>query len=448
MSPAKDARILGRIRVVAMTDEALLAAWRDGDTNSLEELYRRHKAALLGFCALRTGDMQGAEDAVQDIFVKVQDYDGPPIKHVRAWLFAIARNTVVDRARKSRVIHTDASLDALKDVVIAPEDTAVLEALDVTSNVFVALRRLPARDRRALVMREFRDMSSQEIGDEFGMRPGAVDVMLCRARAAFGRAYAEVCELPLACRQTTELIYREFGSGITDQRRQEMLAHTAACERCAAEHRRAHSPRVLGGLVPWWPMLGPVSTALARPILRIRSEVMTLVASIDRTILPGLSMPVKVGVGAAITAVAISPAIVHPIVVRTLSVPPARTAIVDPSEARTRSTSTLDHPSSKPFGANTAHEGDHREDDPADHGNTSGGEHDTAGGAGAQNHRTTATEHASSSDDHSSKSAGTSASGGDSESERESSTKHNSTSHGDSVPEGKAEGSEHEDSHD
>jgi hypothetical protein len=186
------------------------------------------------------------------------------------------------------------------------DDESVFESLDVTTNVFIALRRLPARDRKAIILREFQDRSSQEIADEMNVSPGAVDVLLCRARAAFGRAYAEVSDMPYACRQTTELIYRDMGSGITDDQRHMMESHVDSCSRCSAEMKRAHSPRSLGGFLPWpWLQLG--SLGLAKPMIKMRSVLSTIGMNIDRYFMPSWTAPAKATVAAAIVVAAITP---------------------------------------------------------------------------------------------------------------------------------------------
>jgi hypothetical protein len=102
-----------------------------------------------------------------------------------------------------------------------------------------------------------------------GTSAANADVLICRARSAFAEAYAELQDLPDACRQAIEIIYRELGSGVSASKAQAMHAHTAGCERCGAEYRRAHMPRYLraiaflfpsGGL---WPTLGKAGVGIA-----------------------------------------------------------------------------------------------------------------------------------------------------------------------------------------
>lgn len=284
---------LGRMRHLGVADETLLARAREGDARSFEELYRRSYDAVFGFCLLRLRDRQAAEDAAQEVFIKASDSTTGAVVDVKAWLFTIARNVVIDAGRrtKARPPLSPLLVEDIDAIAGAADDTA-MSALDVPSNVFIALRRLKARERKALILREFQDRSSREIADELAMTPGAVDVLLSRARAAFGIAYQQVTEMPFACRQTTESVYRDIGSGLSENQRRQMDAHLKHCSRCALEHRMARAPKMLGGLFGW-------------PWLQQAAEALT------HSRLAGLSLPAKAAVGATMVALAVAPAVVR-----------------------------------------------------------------------------------------------------------------------------------------
>lgn len=288
MSTAISRGVLGRVRAAAWSDEALLERAREGDSPCLDALFRRHYDAVLGFCLLRLGDRQAAEDATQEVFLRVHRASGSPVGHVKAWLFAIARNVVVDAVRREGHHQDLADISEAVESIAGATDGSEFAALGVPSNIFVALRRLSARDRKLMIMRDFQDRSSEEMAAELGMSPGAVDVAIFRARGAFGKAYTEVAEMPAACRETTEAIYRETGSGLMVASQQRMQVHIAACPRCAAEYRRSRAPRMLAPLVgaPW------LAAALG---------------SVNRVLLPQWSVPAKATLGAALAFFAVAP---------------------------------------------------------------------------------------------------------------------------------------------
>jgi len=300
--------VIRRVRLTTRSDEHLLARARQGDARSFEEVHRRYRSSVFGYCLMRLVDRQAAEDATQEVFLKVSEASGAAVENVKAWIFTVAHNVVIDAARRKRTAPVFAELESVLDSVAHSSDETAFSALDVTTNVYIALRRLPARERQALVYREFHDWPSQRIADELDTSPSNVDVIVCRAHAAFGRAYSEVADLPLACRRATETIHRELGSGASDHQLGLMNAHMAICPRCRAEHRRAHSPRFLGGFVPWlWfgtqmDRLGHLRTSLA-------DGAGNAVAHVNQLVFPGWSGTAKATVAIAIATTALAPGV-------------------------------------------------------------------------------------------------------------------------------------------
>lgn len=306
MSATAPIGVIGRARSAVRSDEALLERIQRGEAASFEAFYRRYHAAVLGYCIARLGDRQAAEDATQEVFLRVHGADSAPIESGKAWLFTVARNVVIDAARRRRTTPDTVGIEAALQTAGGDFDESAFSALDVTSNVFVALRRLPARDRKALVLRDFQDQSSAQIAQELEMRPASVDVLLCRARAAFGRAYTEVSEMPFACRQTTEMIYRESGSGLTDRQQAAMQAHLATCPRCAAEYARAHSPRFLAGLLPWI-ALRLDGVGLTAVLSRLKAGNISTFSGMGLVPAESISTTAKVAVGMGITVAVLAP---------------------------------------------------------------------------------------------------------------------------------------------
>lgn len=326
--------VLGRVRRSVASDEQLLSRARQGDVPCFEELYRRHHSAVFGYCLVRLNDRHAAEDAAQEVFARAAMASGQPIERVTSWLFTIARNVLVDATRRRKHDPALLDLEALVDAADHAPAEAAFSAMDTAPNVFIALRRLPARERRALVLREFQDKTSADIAVELKTRPANVDVIVSRARTAFGRAYAEVADMPFACRQTTEVIYRELGSGVTEQQRDSMQAHLATCPRCMAEYRRAHAPRYLGALAPiLWPAmrLPNPGTFLAR--LRANAEPATLL--LDRASSAGWSMAIRATLALAIVGTALTPQIAEQAAGPPPAAPGADVGITALSETRT-----------------------------------------------------------------------------------------------------------------
>ena len=309
MSAPPESTGIGRLRFSRHSDERLLAASSQGDQTSFDELHRRYRAALYGYCLLHLRDHQAAEDAVQEVFLRAAAASGSTVSKPRAWLYTLAHNVVIDatRKRKTQAEYFDSAATETEESV-APADALFSD--EATGTIFLALRRLPARQRKALVLREFHDMSSADIARELETTPANADVLVSRARSAFGEAYSAMRELPVACRDATEIIYRDLGSGVSATRAQAMHVHLAGCERCMTEYRRAHTPRYLQGMAFLFPTASLAMERASQAAGRVAHAVKSGVASIG-TAFPSWPVTAKAGVGLALAATALSPAALH-----------------------------------------------------------------------------------------------------------------------------------------
>lgn len=117
----------------------------------VDEAYREHGRAIYGFVANAVADVADAEDLVQEVFTRAwrssSRYE-PDRASVRTWLFAIARNVVLDahRSRSRRPRVTGEPRDGEGPVGAGPEE-AVLERVRLTE----ALARLSPEHRAVVV---------------------------------------------------------------------------------------------------------------------------------------------------------------------------------------------------------------------------------------------------------------------------------------------------------
>jgi RNA polymerase sigma-70 factor, ECF subfamily len=161
--------------------------------DATRQLYVRHSSRIFGFCLSRLGSREEAEDAVQTTFLNAQRGLGRGVvpEYELAWLFKIAQNVCHNRhqsARRRGRVETAHDLDALQDVIASPDRTPGVSLSELTQ----ALGAIPARQRRALVLREFQGYSYEEIANELGISVAAVETLLFRAR----RGIAQQLEQP------------------------------------------------------------------------------------------------------------------------------------------------------------------------------------------------------------------------------------------------------------
>ncbi len=149
-------------------------------------LYERYSGRILAYCIHALRDRGDAEDAVQTTFLHAHRalQRGVVPEHEFAWLHTIAKNVcrMQRRTAARRGAVTGLDLDALPAREGDAGDQELLSGLDD------ALASLPERQRRALVMRELRGLSSEEVASQLGMSATATYALLTRARRSLARA--------------------------------------------------------------------------------------------------------------------------------------------------------------------------------------------------------------------------------------------------------------------
>lgn len=145
-------------------------------------LFEHHRQSILSYCRRRLDSDEDAEDALQTTFVHALRSMRRGVRpHVEAaWLHAIARNVCRERWRSTQRRGAPARMrdvDELADVLAAPaHDDDELFDLDA------ALGRLARRQREALLLREWRGLSYEEIARRLELSESAVETLLFRAR--------------------------------------------------------------------------------------------------------------------------------------------------------------------------------------------------------------------------------------------------------------------------
>lgn len=171
-------------------DYALLRRLARGEAAALTELVRRHQQRLYHVAYRLLRDSLEAEDAVQEVFLKVYEnaHRFEPKAKVSAWLHRITANHCLNLLRRRR---PQESLD--QEGTPAPPDPGaspleLLQEKDLSRRLEELLNTLPENQRRALILKRFADLSYQEIGEELGLSPQAVDGLLKRARQFLKKA--------------------------------------------------------------------------------------------------------------------------------------------------------------------------------------------------------------------------------------------------------------------
>jgi RNA polymerase sigma-70 factor (ECF subfamily) len=165
------------------TDADLIQRAGDGDRTAFEALYRRYARPVFGLALRRLGDRGRAEDAVQETFASVwrsartyRPERGPGAP----WLYAVARNAIVDRSRT----RTDATGDVPDRASDEPDPAERTEQSWVAWRVHRALEELPEREREVIALAYWSGLSQSEVAEFLGIPLGTVKT---RTRAALQR---------------------------------------------------------------------------------------------------------------------------------------------------------------------------------------------------------------------------------------------------------------------
>ncbi len=171
-------------------DYALLRRVARGEAPALAELIRRHQTRLYHLSYRLLRDPLEAEDALQEVFLKVYEHAGgfEPKGTVSAWLHRITANHCLNRLRQKR---PQESLDEEDAPPLASSGATPLEALEereLAVRLEELLAALPENQRRALILKRFGGLSYEEIAELLGLSASAVDGLLKRARQFLKKA--------------------------------------------------------------------------------------------------------------------------------------------------------------------------------------------------------------------------------------------------------------------
>jgi RNA polymerase sigma factor (sigma-70 family) len=153
---------------------------------SVGRLFEEYSDRIYGYCLRRLGSSADAEDAVQMTFLCAHRavQRGIVPESESAWLFAIAKNVCRWQQRtmfrRNRLL-SDAELDAIASPSRADDEDLLVGLKD-------ALASIPETQQRALVLREWRGLSSREVAGQLGMSQPATYALLTRARRSLAHA--------------------------------------------------------------------------------------------------------------------------------------------------------------------------------------------------------------------------------------------------------------------
>jgi RNA polymerase sigma-70 factor (ECF subfamily) len=160
-----------------------------GAATFFDQLYTGHRPALHAYFVGRTGDGDAALDLLQEVFLRAwrqrATLQAMPAAQHRFWLFAVARNLVIDYFRRqAKQVEATVQLQqqALMSVSVAPSPGMVYAQQEQVQLLDHAIQRLPEQLRTVLALHVLGELNSGEIGELLNMPAGTVRYQLSQAR--------------------------------------------------------------------------------------------------------------------------------------------------------------------------------------------------------------------------------------------------------------------------
>lgn len=143
----------------------------------VDRLVREHQPVLKSFIQKRVANVEDAEDILQDVFyqlVRTVEVNLTPIEQVTAWLFRVARNTIINKGKKKREVEMsnvaqDEEGELLEEFseILFSERSPTPETIYLRSLVWIeletALSSLPREQREAFELTELEGLPAKEV---------------------------------------------------------------------------------------------------------------------------------------------------------------------------------------------------------------------------------------------------------------------------------------------
>ena len=166
----------------AIDDGVLLGRVGDGDQAAFAALMQRHLSAVLATARRIVRDESEAEDIAQEAFLRLwnsaQTLEAGRYG-MRPWLRRVASNLAIDWLRKAKRLDVT---DEVPEQIDEAGQLQSLEAAEVSKRVEQALANLPTRQRIAVSLFHFDEMSQREVAELMNLSEDALESLLARGR--------------------------------------------------------------------------------------------------------------------------------------------------------------------------------------------------------------------------------------------------------------------------
>ena len=170
------------------SDEKLILTFQEGDINAYNELVKRYKDRLLNFVFRYFNNVEQAEDVVQDTLIKLYTHASyyKNVAKFSTWIFTIAKNNALTELRKNKRKKTDSLwTDDGKFIDISSKEESLESKVQneiAIDQLNKFLDEIPENFRIAVVLRDFQELSYEEISKILEIPIGTIKSRINRGR--------------------------------------------------------------------------------------------------------------------------------------------------------------------------------------------------------------------------------------------------------------------------
>ena len=170
-------------------ESVLWDAFRQGDIEAFEQIYRTHSSALLGYGKRLSTDHDLVKDAIQDVFIEIwkRRENLRDLHTIKFYLFRVLRNRLTNLQQKALTVSTEEAPIAEQSPLPPPIELILTDEEplpDQQHRLQRAIEALPNRQREAIMLAFFHNFSNDEIARIMGINHQSVINNLNRAFAA------------------------------------------------------------------------------------------------------------------------------------------------------------------------------------------------------------------------------------------------------------------------
>ena len=159
-------------------DKVLSLALREQEVNAFDKIFHKYFKSIYCFILHNCKSPQDAEDMTQEVFIRLWENSQTQITSLKAYLYTIARNVVIDRTRRGINKLIFEALNEEQHATLIDEESETDENEKLLSIVHHIANSMPERRLEVYKLRWVEGLSRKEIANKMGITVTTVDIHL------------------------------------------------------------------------------------------------------------------------------------------------------------------------------------------------------------------------------------------------------------------------------